>query len=133
MDPSGTPHGMTANSFTSVSLSPPLILFCLDERAALLPHMAPDVNVAINILAEDQAELSSRFARKSEDRFENLSWQPGSSGAPILTGALAVFECSVTQLVPAGDHRIVVAHVHSAEWREGRPLLYFGSSYEALS
>ncbi len=132
-DPAGVPHGMTANSFTSVSLSPPLVLFCLDERAALLPHMAPGVQVAVNILAEEQAELSSRFARKSEDRFENLSWQPGSLGAPVLAGALAVFECSLTQVIPAGDHRIVVAHVHSVEWREGRPLLYFGSGYEALA
>jgi len=124
---------MTANSFTSVSLDPPLVLFCLDERAALLSHIAPGRNIAVNILAEDQAELSSRFARKSEDRFENLDWHQSALGCPLLSGALAVMECTITKLVPAGDHQIVLAHAHSVDWREGRPLLYFSSSYESLA
>ncbi len=133
MDSTGIPHGMTANSFSSVSLNPPLVLFCLDERAALLSHIAPNRSIAINLLAEEQADLSSRFARKSEDRFENLDWKTGSLGSPLLAGALATFECTVTQLIPAGDHQIVLAHVQTVEWREGRPLLYFASAYESVA
>ena len=132
-DSVGIPHGMTVNSFASVSLNPPLVLFCLDERAALLSHIAPNRSIAINLLAEEQADHSSRFARKSEDRFENLDWKTGTLGSPLLAGALANFECTVTQLIPAGDHQIVLAHVHSVEWREGRPLLYFASAYESVA
>lgn len=132
MDSEGNPHGMTANSFTSVSLDPPLILVCVDHRAALLPYLLPSKAIAINVLGEDQADLSSRFARKSEDRFENLDWTPGSGGAPIITGGLATFEGSITDSITAGDHQIVVAEVKQVAWHDGRPLLYFASGYEAI-
>ena len=133
MDGEGLPHGMTANSFTSVSLDPPLVLVCIDRRAALLPHLQCSRSVAINILGEEQEELSSRFARKSEDRFENLDWKPGPFGAPILAGTLAVLEGKITEFIEAGDHRIIIAEVSRAEGRDGRPLLYFASGYQALS
>jgi len=132
-DRDGAPHGMTANSFTSVSLDPPLILVCIDHRAALLPHLEVSRAATINVLGEDQSDLSSRFARKGEDRFENLEWKPGDLGTPVLAGALAVFECRVTESIKAGDHQIVVAAVERANWREGRPLLYFASGYETLA
>ncbi len=131
-DPSGTAHGMTANSFTSVSLNPPLILFCIDHRAALLPHIAVARPVTVNVLEEDQADLSSRFARKGEDRFENLDWALGSLGSPVLAGTLATFECTVTESISGGDHQIVIARVISVRSRPGRPLLYFESGYETL-
>jgi flavin reductase (DIM6/NTAB) family NADH-FMN oxidoreductase RutF len=133
IDASGVPHGMTVNSFTSVSLEPPLVLVCIDYRATILPHLPISQSFAINILAEEHAELSSRFARKLEDRFENLDSVPGRQGAPMLSGALAVFECSVVQSIPAGDHQIVVAQVHSVNSGEGRPLLYFASGYQTLA
>jgi len=131
-DRAQVPHGMTVNSFTSVSLEPPMILVCIDHRATILPLLTPGQEIAVNVLAEDQTELSSRFARKTEDRFENLDWTSGQSGSPILTGTLAVFECAITESVTAGDHQIVIARVHAVQFREGRPLLYFDSGYETL-
>ena len=133
IDVSGVPHGMTVNSFTSVSLDPALVLVCIDHRAAILPYLAIAQSFAINILAEEQSELSSRFARKLEDRFENLNAVLGLHGAPMLSGALAVFECTVVQSIPAGDHQIAVAQVHAVHSGEGRPLLYFASGYRTLS
>ncbi len=131
-DKSGFPHGMTANSFTSVSLEPPMILICVDYRAAILPLLETGASLAVNVLAENQAEISSRFASRVEDRFENLDWTMSLANNPVLAGTLAVFEGSVAQAVPAGDHQIIVAQVDRAEYREGRPLIYFESGYQAL-
>ncbi len=132
-DHAGVPHGMTVNSFTSVSLEPPMILVCIDYRAAILPSLSKGGKLAINVLAEDQTELSSRFARKTEDRFENLDWTLSSSGNPILSSALAIFECIIAETVTAGDHEVVIASVSSVDYREGRPLIYFNSGYETLA
>ncbi len=132
MDESQVPHGMTVNSFTSVSLNPPLILVCIDHRAAILPSLSAGRNVAVNILAEDQIELSSRFATKTEDRFENLDFTISSAGNLLLRDTLATFECTIAQSIEAGDHQIILAAVENAEYREARPLLYFNSAYEHL-
>ena len=132
-DIAGVPHGMTVNSFTSVSLDPPLISVCVDHRAAILPSLSAGSKLAINVLAENQTELSSRFASKIEDRFENFEWTRSSAGNPILTGTLATFECTINQSITAGDHQIVVAAVDEVTYREGRPLIYFNSGYEELA
>ena len=132
-DAAGVPHGMTVNSFTSVSLDPPLILVCIDHRATILPHLTAAQPFAVNVLAEEQAEISSRFAGKVEDRFENLDWNAGQFGSPILAGSLSVFQCSVVQSIAAGDHQIVIAQVQSVDFNEGRPLLYFASGYQTIS
>lgn len=131
-DNAGIPHGMTVNSFTSVSLEPPLVLICIDQRATILPNVSLGRALAINVLGEEQTELSSRFARKTEDRFENLDWAQSAAGSPVLGGCLALFECVVSDSIVAGDHHIVIAQVRSVEFREGRPLLYFNSGYETL-
>lgn len=131
-DKSGFPHGMTANSFTSVSLDPPMILVCVDFRAAILPLLEIGTGLAVNVLPEDQADISSRFASRVEDRFENLDWTVSPAGNAVLAGTLAVFEGSVAQMIPAGDHQIVVAQVDRADYREGRPLIYFESGYQTL-
>jgi flavin reductase (DIM6/NTAB) family NADH-FMN oxidoreductase RutF len=133
LDSVGTPYGMTANSFTSVSLTPPLILVSIDLKSSILAHFRPGTPFAVNVLGEEHRELSSRFARSSQDRrFDGIAWSPGETGAPILAGMLATVECAVTQMVEAGDHVVVIGEALHATWREGRPLLYFNSGYDEL-
>jgi 4-hydroxyphenylacetate 3-hydroxylase, reductase component len=132
LDSGGTPHGLTVNSFTSVSLSPPLVLFCLDRQTAILDHFLPDTRFAINVLHEEQKNLSTCFARSGYDRFKGVSWRPGETGAPVLPEVLATLECGVTQMVEAGDHIVVIGEALHANWREGQPLVYFNSSYQTL-
>ncbi|MBI1896534.1 MAG: flavin reductase family protein [Acidobacteria bacterium] len=128
----GKPYGVTVNSFTSVSCSPPLVLICVDHRCAVLPHFRSSPFFGINILAEDQRDLSVRFSQKQVEQFEGLDWHSAVTGSPLLSGTLANMECCTTLTVEAGDHTILVAEVLRAELREGRPLLYFGSAYRQL-
>ena len=132
LDPCGIPHGMTVNSFTSVSLSPPLVLVCIDRQTSILNHFLEGTHFAINVLDEDQKELSTCFARSGYDRFQSVEWRPGETGAPVLAEVLATLECAVTQMVEAGDHVVVIGEALHASWREGRPLIYFNSSYQGL-
>lgn len=125
----GTPHGFTANSFTSVSMEPPLVLICVDHRANVLRHFEQASHFGINILAEDQEALSVRFAGRGLDRFGGIAWRPGQTGVPLLDGALARFECVTKQKIVAGDHTIILGEVLHAEWQEGAPLLYYASAY----
>ena len=83
LDSRGEPHGLTVNSFTSVSLSPPLVLFCLDRQTAILNHFRLETRFAINVLEEEQKDISSCFARSGYDRFEGVAWRPGETGAPV--------------------------------------------------
>ena len=132
LDSRGAPHGLTVNSFTSVSLSPPLVLFCIDRQTAILKHFRMDTRFAINVLHEEQKDISTCFARSGQDRFQGVPWHPGETGAPVLPGVLATLECGVTQLVEAGDHVVVIAEALHAAWRDGQPLIYFNSSYQTL-
>jgi flavin reductase (DIM6/NTAB) family NADH-FMN oxidoreductase RutF len=131
-DSQGRAHGMTASSFTSVSLDPPLVLVCVDHKASVIEHLRRSEHVGINILSEEQSELSSRFARRGENRFEKIEWIAGHHGVPLIPGVLASFECGIDRMVDAGDHAIVIAEVLRAESRDGRPLVYFGSGYHKL-
>jgi flavin reductase (DIM6/NTAB) family NADH-FMN oxidoreductase RutF len=132
VDHDGNPHGMTANSFTSVSLDPPLVLVCVDYRAKILQTFQRAERFGINVLSEGQRDLSQAFARRGEDRFNGIEWQAGESGVPLLPGALAWLECVLVNAVDAGDHAILIARVDRAECHDGRPLLYFASGYENL-
>jgi len=132
LDADGTPHGMTASSFTSVSLDPPLVLVCVDHRATVLEHLRRAGHLGINVLSEDQRELSVLFARRGQNRFNGIEWHAGQTGVPLIPGALAHFECGLNKMVDAGDHAILIAEVLHAEHREGRPLVYFGSDYHRL-
>jgi flavin reductase (DIM6/NTAB) family NADH-FMN oxidoreductase RutF len=131
-DSEGGAHGMTASSFTSVSLDPPLVLVCVDHKASVMIHLRRAEHVGINILSEEQGELSTRFARRGENRFADIEWMAGHHGVPLIPGVLASFECGIDRLVDAGDHAIVIAEVLRAEHRDGRPLVYFGSAYHKL-
>jgi flavin reductase (DIM6/NTAB) family NADH-FMN oxidoreductase RutF len=132
LDRAGSPHGMTANSFTSVSLEPPLVLICIDNRAAILKHLLAAEAIGINILTEGQSALSVRFARPGEDRFGAVEWYAGEMGVPLIPDALAVFECVVRQFVEAGDHQVLIAEARYVGWREERPLVYWNSGYGVL-
>ena len=132
LDRSGAPHGMTVNSFTSVSLSPPLILVCIDRQTSILSHFMLGTRFGVNMLHEDQKDLSTWFARSGHDRFSGIGWTMGETGAPVLPGMLATMECEVTQMVEAGDHVVVIGAALHATWREGQPLVYFNSSYQGL-
>lgn len=132
LDSAGTPHGMTVNSFTSVSLEPPLVLVCIDNRATILKHLQAAAAIGINVLGEEQGALSVRFAKPGEDRFGTVEWHAGELGVPLIPDALAVFECAVRRFVEAGDHHILIAEAQWVTWGEERPLLYFDSEYRVL-
>ena len=132
LDSRGAPQGMTANSFTSVSLSPPLILVCIDRQTSILSSFKPGTRFGVNVLQEEQKELSTWFSRSGHDRFSGIAWSAGETGAPLLQGMLATIECEVTQMIEAGDHVIVIGAALHATWREGQPLVYFNSSYQSL-
>ena len=133
VDGTGAPHGMTVNSFSSVSLDPPLVLVSIDLRNAILGHLLSSSWFAINILAEDQVFLSQRFSSASSNRFEGVSWNAGESGCPLLDGAFAQLECSVVRTFEAGDHTVLIGEVLRAGYRDGAPLVYFSSEYRKLS
>ena len=123
---------MTVSSFTPVSLQPPLVLVCIDFGSSVHPHFRSNSHFAVNVLSEEQAELSVRFSDLPDARFEGIDWYIAVSGAPLLRGALAVFECCVKETVEAGDHAILIGEVIRTDAREGKPLLYFNRDYRSL-
>jgi flavin reductase (DIM6/NTAB) family NADH-FMN oxidoreductase RutF len=122
--------GLTANSFNSVSLNPPLVLWSLARAAGSMPAFSRGSHYAINILAAEQRDLAERFASKLDDRFEGLLLREGSGGAPIIDGAAAVFECFNRSQYEEGDHVIFVGEVERCTRREGAlPLIFHGGRY----
>jgi flavin reductase (DIM6/NTAB) family NADH-FMN oxidoreductase RutF len=103
--------GLTVNSFTSVSLDPPLVLFCLASRSTLLPWFEQSQHFAVNVLAKGQQALSNLFARPSVNTWEGVHYRIGTHGCALIAGALGTFECARRDLVPTGDHLIVVGEV----------------------
>jgi len=110
-DNQGKPLGFTANSFSSVSLAPPLLSICLAKTASSYSVFKQTPHFAVNILAEDQKHLSNTFARPSEDRFAGINWQLSKNGSPLLEGTAAWFDCTVYQRVDAGDHLMLLGEV----------------------
>lgn len=128
----GSPHGLTVNSFTSVSLHPPLVLICVDHRSSVLPHLRAAEYFALSILHEGQESVSNAFAVKPEGRFEGVSWEPAPHGSPLLMDSIGVFECRRSQLIDAGDHAILIGLVTHSECHAGKPLLYFDRGYRTI-
>lgn len=128
-DAGGTPVGLTANSFSSVSLDPPLILWSLDNGAASLPVFRAAEWFAINVLGSHQQHLSNQFARTAADKFEGVEYEDGLGRSPVLIDSLACFECTVYDKVLAGDHTIFLGKVERLTHREGVPLLYSSGRY----
>jgi flavin reductase (DIM6/NTAB) family NADH-FMN oxidoreductase RutF len=124
--------GLTANSFNSVSLTPPLVLWSLAPQSTSMPGFLAATHYAINVLAADQRLLAERFARKGIDRFEGTPWHRGLTGAPVIDGAVAVFECSHRSQHDEGDHLIFVGRVEHCSRRVGAtPLVFHGGRFFA--
>jgi flavin reductase (DIM6/NTAB) family NADH-FMN oxidoreductase RutF len=129
-DASGAQFGLTANSFNSVSLDPPLVLWSLARAAGSMAAFTGGSHYAINILAADQRELAERFSSKLPDRFAGLGVREGAGGAPLLEGSAAIFECFNRSRYTEGDHVIFVGEVERCEWRAGaQPLIFHGGRY----
>jgi 3-hydroxy-9,10-secoandrosta-1,3,5(10)-triene-9,17-dione monooxygenase reductase component len=129
----GSPCGLTASAFTSVSLEPPLVLVCVDKKSDSYPHFGPAGVFAVNVLDEDQQAISSRFATSGGNKFTGLAYTWSEIGAPILERRLAVLECRIVHTYEGGDHVIYVGEVMRAEAGTGRPLLYYCGRYGALA
>ena len=133
---SGPVHGMTANSFTSVSLSPLLILICVAQQAQLLPLIQKQKRFGVSILREDQRALSEYFAQTVEDpeveRRLGIHYRWTETGIPLLEDALAHLACNVVSEHAAGDHTIFIGEVESLDVHEGKPLLYLCGNYRTL-
>ncbi|MGH9512350.1 MAG: flavin reductase family protein [Terriglobales bacterium] len=132
----GQIHGMTANAFCSVSLNPPLILVCVDHQARTHAHLHARKRFGVNILSEDQREISEYYALPIPDHANaehvGARFDRTARGTPFLHGALAYLECRLTSSQEAGDHTIFIAEVEDLLIREGKPLLYFLGQYRSL-
>ena len=129
----GTPFGLTVNSFTSVSLDPPLVLVCVNRGAASHDGLLAAPSFCVSVLAEEQVALASRFASDpSETRFDDVAWEPCPQGAPRVLGAVAWLECTRHEAYTVGDHTIMVGRVASLGEGEGASLVFhrgtFGSA-----
>ena len=126
----GDPVGLAVNSFTSVSLVPAFVAFCVGVTSTTWPKLRAADVFCVNILAEDQETLSRAFAGHGPDRFRGVGWRPAPSGAPVLAGVLAWIDCKVEAEHEAGDHLIVIGRVTELELvREGRPLIFYRGGY----
>lgn len=129
-DDGGFPVGMACNSFTSVSLDPPLVLFCAAKSSSTWPRIQAAGHYCVNILAEDGENLCRTFATKAaEERYVGLGWESAVTGAPVLADALAYADCTIDAVHDAGDHVIVIGRVVELGHREGAPLLFFRGGY----
>lgn len=129
----GVPVGLTANSFTSVSLDPPLLLVCVANTSSNAAILRGAERFAVNLLHLGQQPTSSRFAGKAEDRFAETPWEVGEMGPPVLTGSLGAFECAREAVHEGGDHFILLGRVLKATFEPRRdPLLYFRGKYRRL-
>lgn len=133
VDEEGNPGGITVNSFTSVSLEPPLLLVCLHKLAASAATLTEASHFAINVLHTGQQPASITFSTRVEDRFGATPWSCGEAGAPILKDSMGVFECERFAVYDGGDHHILVGQVVKASFDAGLdPLLYFRGRYRRL-
>ena len=132
-DANGQDHGMTVSAFCSVSLTPPLVLVCVDRAASMHDLLQPGHPFAINVLSAGQEAFSRRFASGDPpNRFDGLGYRRALSGAPILDDVLAWLEAAVTVRYEQGDHTIVIGRVESAGAAQERPLLYYRGGYAQL-
>jgi len=128
----GTPVGLTANSFNSLSLQPPLVLWSLRSASPNLDDFVAASHFAVNVLAENQVDLSRRFASPIADKFAEGSWTPGLGGAPVLAGCAAVFQCERVSFQTAGDHVLFIGQVRLASESAVTPLVFQSGHYRML-
>jgi 3-hydroxy-9,10-secoandrosta-1,3,5(10)-triene-9,17-dione monooxygenase reductase component len=130
------PAGLTCQSFSSLSLDPPLVLLSTARSSKTWPRIEAAGRFAVNVLGDDQRELSERFAVSGGDKFDGIGWRTGALGNPLLDGAIAHLECDVHAVHGGGDHVIVVGRVRGLEapgLEERTPLIYFRSEYRTLA
>ncbi|MEO9843579.1 MAG: flavin reductase family protein [Roseobacter sp.] len=128
----GKPVGMTINSFSSVSLDPPLVLWSIGLNTPSRSAYANHSSFAINIMCAESKETSLHFARPSEDKFADVDWTPGHDGVPVLKAALATLECTVQDRIISGDHEIFIGRVVRLGNRDGDPLLFHRGKFAHL-
>jgi flavin reductase (DIM6/NTAB) family NADH-FMN oxidoreductase RutF len=135
LDASGTPIGLTANSFTSVSLDPAMVLFCLDRKVVSFESFVVGKPFAVNILAADQIDVSNRFAKSGPDKWDGFNFDVWGTSVPIIPGCLANLECRGDSIMDGGDHVIVIGEVERmASAGEGvKPLLYYRGGYNEVA
>ncbi|MFG2652120.1 flavin reductase family protein [Streptomyces sp. NPDC048436] len=127
------PVGLTVNSFTSVSMDPPLVLFCVHKESRALAAVRACGSFAVNILASDQAGVCRDFAARDSARFGELPHRPGSTGSPVIDGALAFLDCRLHAMFSGGDHEVVLGEVVDLGLlREEPPLAFFRSAHPRL-
>ena len=131
-DAAGLPVGLTANSFASLSLDPPLVLWSLRKASSSLAAFDAALHFVINVLAETQVDLSRRFASSQADKFTEGTWADGLGGAPVLAGCAAVFECQVEARHAVGDHVLFIGRVLRLADLAVAPLLFQGGHYRML-
>lgn len=131
-DEDGTPRGMTANSFTSVSLDPPLLLVCVAKSASSFPAFTNSGCFAVNILHEGQVDVSGNFASKSPDKFQSVTHDHIHTGAPVLTDSLTWFDCTTYNTVDAGDHAILIGQVRAFGTSPTAPLGFCRGRYASV-
>ena len=129
----GELHGMTASSFASVSLEPPLVLVCLDRTSRTRALVAQTGAFAVNVLRSGQDETSRAFARPGLKPFATVPHRAGANGAPVLDDAIAVLECTTYRTFEAGDHDVLLGEVTAASAAGGEPLVYYDGAYRSLS
>lgn len=130
------PAGLTCQSFSSLSLDPPLVLLSTARTSTTWPRIAATGRFAVNVLSADQEAVSTRFAERGGDKFRGLPWHGGALGNPLLDGAIAHVECDIDAVHDGGDHRIVVGRVRALEAAglgTHSPLVYYRSRYHALA
>lgn len=129
IDADGKPRGFTANSFTSVSLDPPLVLVCIARRAGSFEAFRKAGAFAVNILQEDQRDLSAAFASSKSDKFDKQPWTASRTGSPLLPACSAWIDCEMHEQIEAGDHVILIGRVVAFEHSPRTPLGYYSGSY----
>jgi len=125
-----TPVGVSANAFSSVSLDPPLVLFCASHQSTTWPKIEAAGKFAVNILNEHQEDVCRVFATPGADRFTRIGWRPSTNGSPILHDSLAFLDCSIERVVEAGDHLVVIGRVHElGVLSDGGPLIFYRGGF----
>ena len=124
-DHDGNPIGMTVNSFTSVSLQPSLVLWCIDKKQPSYNSFMNANGYAVNILSKDQNDLCYKFASQLDDKYENVNWKRSENGFPLVKNSLAWFDCKKWNYYSGGDHQILVGEVTSFDLFELEPLTFW--------
>ena len=131
-DRDGNPWGLTANALTSVSLEPPLILICVDKTADCYACFEESGTFVVNVLAEDQEDVSRRFATKGEAKFDGLGYRRNEDGCAVIEGSIAHLDCRIVQRHDGGDHTIYVGEVAAGDASAEPPLLFFRGGYRKI-